>query len=341
MLKELKTKNIQDLKHLELFLKKINIDLYNKIYLFPANAYSNYFYKKLKKNKTYLVDNYLKKNCIKPSGINFHKKNILIATDKNLYKSQKFKNKLTTIFYAPKLHIDQKINLDKKKKLDKNLSKLFSYFNTDKAEFYEKIDFTETSHNYGKFYEKHFKRIKNKKLNILEIGSYRGNSSAAFLNYFNNSKIYCLDLDHKLFLFYSKRIKLVTLDYMKPSMVSKFCKKFENFFDIIIDDGGHYKSHILTNLNNFSNCLKKKKSLYVIEDYGLKFDYLNDAKNEPSISQVLKYFSNKKIFDSKILNEQNQIKLINGIKNIYVYKGDWIKYKKNISDICFLEIKNL
>ena len=75
-------------------------------------------------------------------------------------------------------------------------------------------------------------------------------------------------------------------------MVAKFCKKFKNFFDIIIDDGGHYKSHILTNLNNFSNCLKKKNSLYVIEDYGLKFDYLNDAKNEHSISQFIKYFSN-------------------------------------------------
>ena len=339
MLNELKIKNTQDLKHLEIFLKKINEDLYDKIYLFPANVYSHFFCKKLKKNKTYIVDNYLKKNCIKPNDMKFHKANILIVTDKNLYEFQKFKNKLNTIFYTPKLHIDQKINLDKKKIPDKNLSKLFSHFNTDKAKFYEKVDFTEKSHNYGKFYEKHFKGIKNRKLNLLEIGSYRGNSSAAFLKYFKNSKIYCLDLDHKIFLFSSKRIKLVKLNYMNFDAVRKFCKKFKNFFDIIIDDGGHYKSHILANLNNFSICLKKN-SLYVIEDYGLKFDYLNDAKNEPSISQVIKYFIKKKTFDSKILNKRNQIKLINGIKNINVYKGDWIKYKKNISDICFFEFKN-
>jgi hypothetical protein len=62
---------------------------------------------------------------------------------------------------------------------------------------------------------------------------------------------------------------------MRVDLVKKFCKKYSNYFDIIIDDGGHYKSHMLNNLNYFSNCLKKKFSLYVIEDYGLNFDYLN------------------------------------------------------------------
>ena len=339
MLKELNIINLDQLKKLKILLKTININEYEKIYLFPSNAYSNFLYKELKTNKTYIVDNYLKKkNCIKPNRINFHKKNLLIVTDKNLFESEKFKKKLPTIFYIPKLSIKQKINLDKNRFIDGNLNKLFRYFNSDKAKFYEKFNFIERTHNYGKFYEKHFKKLKNKKLNILEIGSYRGSSSASFFNYFKNSKIYCVDRNHKNFLFYSKRIKLIKLDYMRVDLVKKFCKKYSNYFDIIIDDGGHYKSHMLNNLNYFSNCLKKKFSLYVIEDYGLNFDYLNDVKSEPTIPNVIKSLNNKKVFKSKILDNKIQNKLIGSVKKIFVYKGNWIKYKKNISDICFFKL---
>jgi hypothetical protein len=342
MLAELEINHFRQFQHLKKFSDRINKNLYKKnVYLFPANAYSKFLYKKLKTKKTFIVDNYLKKKCIRPSSIIEKKNNVLIVTDKDLYKSEKFNKEILTIFYVEKLHINQKINLDKKKLQIQSLNKIFSYFNTDKAKFYKKIGLTEKSHNYGKFYEKHFKKIKNKKLNILEIGSYRGSSSAAFLNYFQNSKIYCVDINHKIFLFRSKRFKLIEMNYMNKRTIYKFCKKYKNFFDIIIDDGGHYKSHILNNLNNFSDCLKKDNSLYIIEDYGLKFDYLNDLKNEPSIFNVIKSLRKKIVIKSKIFKKNNQIKLIKGINKIYTYKGDWIKYNKNISDICFIEINNI
>jgi len=342
MLDELKIINLKQLKSLETLLKNINKSAYKKIYLFPSNTYSNFLYKKLKKDKTYIVDNYLqKKNCIKPNKIDFHINNILIVTDKNVYESQKFTKKLPTIFYIPKLDIKPKINLDQKKLINGKLSKLFRYFNSDKAKVFERLNSIQKTHNYGKFYDKHFKKLKDKKLNILEVGSYRGSSSASFFNYFSNSKIYCVDLDHKNFLFCSKRIKLIKLDYMNKNLVSKFCKTHSNFFDIIIDDGGHYKSHMLNNLNNFSTCLKKKSSMYIIEDYGLCFNYLNDIKNEPTITHVINSLKNKRMVKSKILYAKTQNRLIDGIKKIFSYKGSWIKYKKNISNICFLEIINL
>ena len=137
-------------------------------------------------------------------------------------------------------------------------------------------------------------------------------------------------------MFKSNRIKLFNLDYMNSKNVKKFSSSYQNFFDIIIDDGGHYKSHILNNLKYFFNCLKNENSFYIIEDYGLKFNYLNDLKSEPSIFQVIKNLNNKKKFSSKILSNKDQNYLIAKIKKIYEYQGRWIKYKRNISDICFI-----
>ena len=139
------------------------------------------------------------------------------------------------------------------------------------------------------------KKLKNKKLNILEIGSYMGSSSAAFLSYFKNAKLYCLDINHKNFLFRSRRIQLLNFDYMNQKKIKNFTNNYKDYFDIIIDDGGHYKSHILNNLKNFYNSLSKSNSFYIIEDFGLKFDYLNDIKNEPSIFKLIKCLKNKKL----------------------------------------------
>ena len=96
---------------------------------------------------------------------------------------------------------------------------------------------------------------------------------------------------------------------------------------------------MLNNLKNFYQCLKKEKSLYVIEDFGLKFNYLNDVENEPSIFRVLKCLRSRQIFKSRILDINIQKKIMDNLEKISVYKGNWIKYKKNISDICFLELK--
>jgi len=71
--------------------------------------------------------------------------------------------------------------------------------------------------------------------------------------------------------------------------VNEFRNKYKEFFDIIIDDGGHYKTHIIKNIKNFFNCLKiNQPTYYVIEDFNLKLDYLNDFKNELKIYDILK-----------------------------------------------------
>ena len=125
---------------------------------------------------------------------------------------------------------------------------------------------------------------------------------------------------------------------MNEKQVEKFTNKFVNYFDIIIDDGGHFKSHILHNIKNFFKCLKSN-SFYIIEDYGLKFDYLNDDLRETNIFNLIKKLGQKKYFKSKIVSKKDQNFIISKIHRINSYTGDWIRSGKNVSDICFIKTK--
>jgi hypothetical protein len=333
-LEDINLKQIQDLKRLISKVKKIK---YNKLYLFPFNATSKFLSDQLDKKNHSVIDNYNKsKICIPLKKAMFNKDDLIIITDKKLYKELNLNIKYKKIFFNYKKNI-KKINLDTKRNDNFNLSKLFEFYNSDKAKYQKRLNHNYKTHNYGPFYDAQFKKMKHKKLNILEIGSFKGSSAAAFMHYFKNSNLYCVDVDHKNFMFKSNRIKLFKLDYMNSKNVKRFCRIYKNFFDIIIDDGGHYKTHILNNLKYFFNCLKNKDSFYVIEDYGLKFNYLNDSKTEPSIFNVIKNLNNKKKFISKILDKKDQNYLITKINKIYEYQGKWIKYKQNISDVCFIK----
>ena len=64
-----------------------------------------------------------------------------------------------------------------------DLKKLFKKFSSDKY-----------LHEYHIIYNKFFSKIKNKKLNILEIGVADGSSLKAWSEYFKNSKIIGVDI---------------------------------------------------------------------------------------------------------------------------------------------------
>jgi len=96
------------------------------------------------------------------------------------------------VYFVNFFFLKKKINLDlfsKKNFLlfEKNLNFLFEFFNSDKGEHYidqyiqpiKRKNIKIISHGYSKFYEKYFVELKNNNINILEIGSFYGNSSAA------------------------------------------------------------------------------------------------------------------------------------------------------------------
>ena len=110
-------------------------------------------------------------------------------------------------YFIEKINYPRIVNLDEygknnKEIFKKNLNFLFEYFNSDKGNkfinqytrFSKKNNKLIKGHKYAVYYEMFIKKIKNKKLNILELGSFKGNATASFFFYFKNSLFYSVDL---------------------------------------------------------------------------------------------------------------------------------------------------
>ena len=224
-----------------------------------------------------------------------------------------FFKKYKRLFYYK---IKSKINIDFDKKNEKStLKDLFNYYGTDKD-----------NHGYTEFYEKHFNPIKEKKLNILEIGSYAGSSAASFAKFFTNANIFCIDINISNFKYSSKKIKVFGLDIANKRMVNNFIKnitqsKNDKFFDIIIDDGSHKLNDMLTSLNILFKYVKND-GFYIIEDYKFPnfFHHLN-YKSESTIDILIDNIKSKKRINSKILDNDTVEKLTNEKVSIFNYQG--------------------
>ena len=234
-----------------------------------------------------------------------------------------------------KLKFKTNIDLLHKNFNDLNIDEVFRYFGTDKATKWKNEK--EIGHGYSKFYEKHLHVFKNKKINILEIGSFAGASAASFVKYFPLSTVYCLDINLTNFNFISQKIKVYGLDISNNNMINSFYKKInilpdEKHFDVIIEDGSHKLSDILLSLNIFLKNLRPK-GFYIIEDYKFPnyYSHLLDC-SENKIDEILGLIENKKYFKSNILSNNTIQNLIEQTAEIFKYKG----LLEN-SDIAFLK----
>jgi len=237
----------------------------------------------------------------------------------------------TIIFFIFKKYY--KKNLDNiKNNNTNNLNLLFHQFNSDKSFEYknENLD-TLPGHNYDNFYIENLYHLKDKRINILELGVLNGGSTAGFYFYFSKADIYCIDINYNNFLYKSKRIKFFEINLRDRAKILNFVNKNLNFFDIIIDDASHLKSCILENVENFLPSLKHN-GVYIIEDYKFPeiYESKNDLKNEINISNLLENINNKIIFKSNIITKKTTDKLFNN-KKILTYKGS-----RKDSDIAFI-----
>jgi len=220
--------------------------------------------------------------------------------------------------------IKKKINID----LDQNtenetLDYLFNFYGSDKAEHWN----SGKGHGYSKFYNQELKDKKNETINILEIGSYSGASAAAFSKFFAMSKIFCLDFNITNFKYKSQKIDVHGIDVTKRNEILSFFKTIDlnndkQYFDIIIDDGSHKLHDMLFAFNIFFKNLKSN-GIYVIEDFGYPkyFEHLND-KNEVKVEKFLDNLENRIFFNSVIFNKDDQIFLMDNVKNIKTFKGN-------------------
>jgi predicted O-methyltransferase YrrM len=233
--------------------------------------------------------------------------------------------------------LKKKIPIDKIDFNNKTLDELFYYYGSDKSNFF-RIE-NRKGHGYSKFYTSHLNNLKNKEINILEIGSYAGASAAAFVKYFPNANIFCFDVNISKFLYKSKKIHVYGVDINNEKKIKKILSKIFssnkfNFFDLIIDDGSHNLSDILYSLNFFFKYLKES-GIFIIEDYKHpNYHHYNRNLEHILVDEFLKNIRNRKISNSSLINQENQKYLMDKIKEINVYKGNL-----SDSDICFIKKK--
>jgi len=249
---------------------------------------------------------------------------------------------LINLIYLPKkINLDQ-LNLNEDSKINE-LSKLFDYFNSDKGDYFEnqyvhpmkrnlqKIQ----GHGYAKIYEKYFHNFRDKNINIMEIGSFYGNASAALFFYFKKSNIYAGDIFPDLFRYKSKRILNFYVNSSdEKSIKDNIIDKFDNKFDIIIEDASHYlKDQIISLFMIFRKL--NKGGLFIIEELDFP-DTRHDANKfneKPTLKELLLSFKQKNFdIESKYISKVDKKYFIENLKDINIYRG-------NFNEVAIIEKK--
>jgi len=193
--------------------------------------------------------------------------------------------------------------------------------NNEITSLFKKYGSDKTKHNYTDIYFTYFEKIKNEKLNILEIGVADGKSIKAWSDYFPNSNI--IGIDIKKIDIVEKKLNKSNIHIHQGSQSDKnFIEKIINEykkFVIIIDDGSHYPKDVMKSFNLLFSSLTLN-GLYFVEDmqtsyihffHGNPFDlkyanthmnffkHLTDSLNYQEIANP---FYKKNNYDSKISN---------------------------------------
>ena len=234
------------------------------------------------------------------------------------------------------LHLPKKKDLDVFSKnhahlFDKDLNFLCEYFNSDKGEKFKnqydkpsKSNKKEVvSHGYAKIYEKYFHKYKEKKLNIIELGSFYGNASAALFFFFKNSQIYSADINPDMYIYNSKRLENFFADTSSRSSIEENIIKKNIEFDIIIEDASHMlKDQIISLFILFK--ILKSGGFFIIEeiDFPEKRDDMHVNQEFPDLKTILKKINNNENFESKYINQYEKNYFLNNVDFIKFYKGN-------------------
>ena len=248
---------------------------------------------------------------------------------------------ILNLFYFPKTknldnYSKENINL-----FDQDLNYLCEYFNSDKGEIFKnqyakpskQEDKKIIAHGYAKIYEKYLKEHKDKNLNIIELGSFYGNASAAFYFYFKNSQIYSADINPDMYLYRSKRLHNFFTDTSLRSSIEKNILKKNIQFDLIIEDASHMlKDQIISLFVLFKNL--RSGGFFIVEeiDFPEKRKDMRVDQEFPDLKTILNKIINKENFNSKYINENEKKYFLENFDTIKFYTG-------NINEIAIIKKK--
>lgn len=200
-----------------------------------------------------------------------------------------------------------------------------------------------------KIYEDYFKNLKNKKINILEIGVHEGKSLMIWKEYFPKANIIGIDL--KSYNFNINRIFTFQGDQTDINFLLGVSRKFKKF-DIIIDDGSHVCSHIIKTFATLFDFLRED-GLYICEDlqtsywprYGGSRINLNKKNTSLSFFKTLVDSGNYESYDRPFYKKSKfdgKIKFVHFFQNLVIIKKgptnnlqyNNFKLKNKLLDLC-------
>ena len=203
-----------------------------------------------------------------------------------------------------------KVSIKKKELFDKNLNFLFEYFKSLKLLV-----------GYAECFHENLKELKNRKLNILEVGLAQGNGIASLYFYFPNSNLIGVDNNPFRMRYKSKRIRSIYVDTSSKKILQNLSNHLNQKFDIILDDGGHQLiDQILCFSENFKNL--KKGGIYIVED--LNYPELNTMYNPTNeivnLKTILKKISLGEEIFTKFMQKNEIENIKDDIENIKFYR---------------------
>lgn len=222
-------------------------------------------------------------------------------------------------FYKQNL---DKVSIKKKELFNKDLNFLFSHFNSLRQ-----------LHNYSDFFHENFSKLKDEKLDILEIGLSKGDGLASFYFYFPYSNIIGVDKNPFRNRYKSRRIRNLYVDISSKKILKNLTKHLNQKFDLIIEDCSHQLiDQILCFSENFNNL--KKGGIYIVED--LNFPQIhkmyNPTNESVDLKTILKKISSDEEVVSKFIEKKDIEYIKNNIENIKFYKS------KNIKDYLIVDL---
>ena len=171
--------------------------------------------------------------------------------------------------------------------------------------------------NYFEIYENLFKRFKNKKITLVEVGIGNGGSLFMWRSYFGKkAKIIGIELNPEAKKLEGNGFKIHIGDQSNPDFWKNFYKKVGKI-DILIDDGGHTNLQQITTLMESINHINPN-GIIVVEDTHTSFMKDKGFKNPSKFS-----FINFTLMNVEILHRRNPMikkklnnlsKLINSIE---------------------------
>tara|TARA_B100000683_G_scaffold274753_1_gene323664 strand:- start:15750 stop:16337 length:588 start_codon:yes stop_codon:yes gene_type:complete len=190
-------------------------------------------------------------------------------------------------------------------------------------ELFKKHSCEKIWHNYSELYEADFEHLRKKNINILEVGTFRGESINVWLDYFINADIYTIDTFERVHptalpMLNNIRVKYAVLDSTSKECYDYF-KKLNVKFDFIIDDGLHTPDG---QRKTFENLIEFTDTYYIEDVWNLD----KVSMNHPWIKSHAQDFTHEK-----------WSQLLESIGKYKVTHHDWRSKKKQDSYILKIE----